>query len=131
MKPAEIEEILGMADDAEIRKPDFRRFSDPSGAEEIYQSLLKIKADSGGRKADFTPYFEDRIMNRIYAAASGFSLDEQLSGLLYRVAGYGLTAAALVLITFFLLYGQDAFSVFTGSDTSGDINFISYLFYDF
>jgi len=50
---------------------------------------------------------------------------------LSRVMAYGMAAVALVFLTLFLLHGQDGFGTVIGTDTSDELNFISYLFYEF
>jgi hypothetical protein len=131
MKKREIEQILKLADESPILKPEFSAFSDPDVASVIYRDILQYRNDRANTEKDFSPFFENKIMGRIASIAKGQSLEDVLSGLFTRVMTYSLTALFLIILTFFIIYGQDGFTIFIGNDSSNDINFISYLFYEF
>jgi hypothetical protein len=86
---------------------------------------------SSGFAKDFSPFFTDKVMGRISQLSQKLGLEEYLSLQLSRVFGYGMAAVAIVLLTLFLLHGQDGFGTVFGSDVSDELNFISYLFYEF
>jgi hypothetical protein len=131
MKKREIKQILELADESVNRNPDFSGFSEPDIASAIYRDILRYRKEAGTAVKDFSPFFENKIMSKIASIAKGQSLEDILSGLLSRVMTYSLTALFIIILTFFIVYGQDGFTKFIGNDTTNDINFISYLFYEF
>jgi len=90
-----------------------------------------LRAEFSNRDHSFSPFFTDSIMGRISAITKSPGIEEYLSMLLSRVMTYGITAVVLVILTLYLLHGQDGFSAVLGTDSSNDLNFISSLFYEF
>lgn len=123
-----------LSDLLDLSKPgiiDFSGFSEPEKAGKSYEDFVFFREMTSGVAKDFSPFFTEKVMGRINQLSHRQGLEEYLSMQLSRVMAYGMTAVALVLLTLFLLHGQDGFGTVIGTDTSDELNFISYLFYEF
>jgi hypothetical protein len=131
MKKKEIIRLLGLFDQKDLSSPDFSGFSDPDDARNNFNRLKLVRTELSGHDRSFSPYFTDRVMGRIARISQSPGIEEYLSMLFTRVMTYGLTAVVLVVLTLYFLHGPEGFSAVLGTDNSNDVNFISYLFYEF
>jgi hypothetical protein len=131
MKKKEFKKLIKFFDHHDQKTVDFSGFKNPEEAKSIYNELLVYRRKGSDSEPDFTPFFTDSVMGKIsrYSHSPGF--EEYLSRLFSRVVSYGLTAVVVMLITLYVLHGQDGFSALFGNDPGNDINFISQLFYEF
>mgnify|MGYP006954432678 CR=1 FL=1 len=131
MKKRELKRLLELFDQNNQRHSDYHGFSDPDQARKSYEDLLLFRRKPSDIKKDFSPCFTERVINRITHQTQIPRLEEYLSMQLNRVMTYGLTAVILVFLTLYFLQGQDGIGTVIGTNNSNDINFISYLFYEF
>jgi hypothetical protein len=131
MKRKEFERLLGIFDQKDQSPVDFSGFSDPAEARKSYDDLRKFSGTLSGYEKYFSPFFTNRVMGRINNLAQSPGLEEYLSMQFSRVMTFGLTAVILVFLALYIFQGQEGFGTLLGTDRSNDINFISYLFYEF
>jgi len=131
MKRKEFKRLLEFLDLKDPVTIDFSDFSDPGKAGKNYEDLLFFRQKSSGLHKDFSPFFTDKVMGRIAQLSHRQGFEEYLSMLLNRVLVYGMTAVVIVFLTLFFLHGQDGIGTVLGTDSSDELNFISYLFYEF
>lgn len=131
MKKKELENILILLDKSEKNNVDFSGFSNPEEAKELFDSLLFYKKNAAPIERNFSPFFIERVMGKVNNLSSNISLSEYLSLQFSRVMAYGLAAVIIVMLTLYFIQGQEEFVHVFGSDSANDINFISYLFYEF
>jgi hypothetical protein len=130
MKKKEIEKLLRLTDQKVSSQPDFSGFSDPNEARENYSRLILIRKGYSVFERDFSPFFVERVLGRINNLSKGTGIQEYLSMQFNRVMAYGFAAVLIVFLTLYILHGQEGFGTVLRSDSSNDINFISYLFYE-
>ncbi len=131
MKKKELKKLLRLVDHHDHKKADFSGFRNPEKARAAYDELLAYRRTSSDEEPDFSPFFTDAVMGKIARFAQSPGFEEYLSRLFSRVVSYGLTAVVVMLLTLYVLHGQDGFSALFGNDPASDINFISLLFYEF
>jgi len=131
MKRKELEKLLGLLDQQAQNPIDFSGFSNPEEAKRRYKQLSVYRLKLGFREMDFSPYFVERVMGKINNLSGNQSLSEYLSLQFSRVMAYGFAAVIVVFMTLYFIHGQDSFGIILGNDNPNDINFISYLFYEF
>lgn len=131
MKKKEIEKLVNLTDQKDLNPADFTVFSEPVKAKQYFSLLSLARRRKPDTEPDFSPYFVEKVMGRLNRVVQSPGLDDYLSMLLSKVMTYGLTALALVFLTLYFLHGQDGIGTVIGSDTTNDMNFISYLFYEF
>lgn len=131
MKKKELEKLLSLADQKDQPVQDFSGFKEPEKAKGFFKQLIFYRSLLSGKKNDFPPYFADQVMNRIINSNQVHGIEEYLSLLFNRVMSYGLAATILLYLALYFFQGHEEFSTIFGVDRSSDINFISYLFYEF
>lgn len=131
MKKKEFNKILFLLDKADKSNIDFSGFSNPVEANELFESLLIYRKNSTSQQKDFSPYFIERVMGKIMNENVNISLADYLSLQFSRVMAYGLVAVIITVLTLYFIQGQEGFIPVLGNDSANDINFISYLFYEF
>ena len=131
MKKKEFEKLLGFADQKDHSNHDFSGFKDPEEAKESFKELLFFISKRSGFEKEFSPYFTEKVMNGLFRLTRRQGIEEYLSMQFSKVLTYGLTAVVFVFIILYFLQGQDGIGTIIGTDRSNDINFISYLFYEF
>jgi hypothetical protein len=131
MKRKELEKLLSRLDLKNQDSADFSGFKDPTRAEKSFKRLVYIKENMPSHDKDFSPFFIESVMGRINNLSGNPGVVEYLSMQFSRVMAYGMAAVIIVFLTLFFLHGQEGFGAILGADNSNDINFISYLFYDF
>jgi len=131
MKKKELESILILLDKSEKNNVDFLGFTNPTEAKELFDSLQLFKINSTDKEKSFSPYFIERVMGKVANLSSNNSLSDYLSLQFSRVMAYGLAAVIIVMLTLYFIQGQEGFVPILGNDSANDINFISYLFYEF
>ena len=131
MKRKEIKKLLSFLDRKDQGQNDFSGFNNPGGAMKSYDELLSIRRNSNENRNEFSPFFTDKVMGTISQMSQHPGLEDYLSMLLNRVMSYGLSAILIIFLTLYFLHGQEGIGTILGTDTTNDINFISYLFYEF
>jgi hypothetical protein len=130
MKKREIEKLLGLLDNKD-QSHDFSGYSNPDEAKESFVKLGFLRNKLNEREKSFSPYFTEKVMGKISVLTTSPGLEEYLSMLLTRVMTYGISAVLLIFLTLYLFHGQEGIGTVIGTSDSNDINFISYLFYEF
>jgi hypothetical protein len=130
MKKKEIEKLLRLTDHEVSSQPDFSGFKDPGEVRENYDRLVLIRREYSDYEKDFSPFFVERVMARINNLSHSTGIQEYLSMQFNRVMVYGFAAVLIVFLTLYFLDGQEGFGTVLRSDSTNDINFISYLFYE-
>ena len=131
MKKKEFEKLLGLFDQKDQPVQDFSGFKEPDRAKGLFRQLIFYRFMLSGNKKVFSPYFADQVMNRIINANHVHGIEEYLSLQFNRVMSFGLAATILFYLALYFFQGHEEFSTIFGIDRSNDINFISYLFYEF
>lgn len=131
MKRKEIIRILELFDAKDQKFKDFGQFDNPKKAKEQFEELAEIRDAFLKEEKNFSPFFTDKVMGRVAQLTGQQGFEDYLSMLFYRVTTYGLSAVAIVVLTLYLLHGQEGFNSIISSDSSNDINFISSLFYEY
>jgi hypothetical protein len=131
MKKKEFEKLLGLVDQKGQGLPDFSGFSNPDDAKMKFVEILHFRNTPSENEKDFSPFFTESVMGRIKQYPLTHGLEEYLSMQFNRVMAFGLTAVVLTFLTLYFLQGQDGVGTLFGADRTNDINFISYLFYEF
>jgi len=131
MKNKEIERLLEYFDMKDQNNVDFSGFNNPDAAKESYVNLNLIHGELSKCEKSFSPFFTDKVMNKIEKLSYIPGIEDYLSMLLTRVMTYGLTAVIIVFMTIYFLHGQEGIGTVLGTDISNDLNFISSVFYEF
>jgi hypothetical protein len=131
MKKKEFEKLLGFADQKDHTNLDFSGFKDPAEAKKQFEELLFFVSKRSDFESDFSPFFTEKVMNGIVGFNNRLGIEAYLSMQFSRVMTLGLTAVVFVFIALYFLQGQEGIRNVLGTDQSNDINFISYLFYEF
>jgi hypothetical protein len=130
MKKKEIEKLLSLTDQKVTSQPDFSGFKDPGEARENYDKIVLIRREYSTYEKDFSPFFVERVLGGINNLSASTGIQEYLSMQFNRVIAYGFAAVLIVFLTLYFLDGQEGFGTVLRSDSTNDINFISYLFYE-
>jgi hypothetical protein len=131
MKKKELERLLGFVDQNEDETYDFSGFRDSQSAKGTFKDLLLFRESGKHAESDFSSHFADKVMQKVIHLSKKQGIEEYLSMQLYKVVSFGLSAAAIFFLALYLFQAQDGIGPILGTDRSNDINFISYVFYEF
>jgi len=131
MKKKEIGKVLELLDQKDLSSFNFNEFRNPDEVIEGFNLLSFFRGKHSESRSDFSPFFTEKVMGRIAAQSHTPGIEDYLSMQFNRVITYGLTAVVALFLVLWFLHGQDGIGTLIGTDSSNDLNFISYLFYEF
>jgi len=131
MKKKEIRKLLELLDQKDHSSVDFNEFRNPDEVKKDFNVLSFFRGKRAESQNDFSPFFTEKVMGRIAAHSRTQGIEDYLSMQFSRVMTYGLTAVVVLFLALYFLHGQDGLGTLIGTDSSNDLNFISYLFYEF
>ena len=131
MKKHEIKMLLNLLDSGQINDSQWQSFKDPDEARSKYEEFKYLKKNADFSDYEFSPFFKDLVMRKIYELANVQTFDEILAKFMSKVMLAGTLTIVIVILLLFAYHGQVGLDTLTGIEHDPQINFISSLFNEF